>query len=222
MVSNVVITLLRHGRTLDNEGSRYSGWINSELSKKGVSEVKAIKKEYDSKNIFLNDVDYVYTSDLIRTIQTSALLFENKYPTRELKKLREMHFGDFEGKTYEELKNNYRYQKWLNHLFTYQLPNGESFNQFTNRVDAGFSQIKKEIIEENYKHVVLVVHGGVIRYLLTKLTTDSRTFFDWEVPFAKCFQLISSQTALKEEDPCMSLQVVPTMENGNSLNNFSI
>ncbi len=214
MVSNVVITLLRHGRTLDNEKSRYSGWIDSKLSKLGQAEINEIKHFYG--NTFSNNIDKIYTSDLKRTIETANLLFQNKYPMCQLKGLREMHFGDFEGKTYDNLKDNQAYQTWLNNLYTYELPNGESFNQFTKRIDESFNDIKKEIINNRFKHVVLVVHGGVIRHLLMNLTDDTRTFFDWQVPFAKGYQLKGTYTMLKEEKPCMSLQVVPTMENGNS------
>lgn len=214
MVSNVVITLLRHGRTLDNEASRYSGWIDSKLSEKGISEIKAIAKYYQQEKIFSTEINRIYTSDLQRTTQTAQLLFQEKYPIKQDKQLREMHFGEFEGQTYEELKENPNYQTWLNNLFTYQLPNGESFNQFTNRIDKSINQIKLEILQEELNHVVLVVHGGVIRYLLTKLTNHSHSFFEWEVPFARGFQLMSTQTEFKEENPCMSLRVVPSMENG--------
>lgn len=216
MVSHVVITLLRHARTLDNEASRYSGWINSKLSEAGITEVKQLKKKYENKATLFIGIDQVYTSDLDRTIETAKHLFQDVYPTYKLKGLREMHFGDFEGLAYNELKHDLRYQTWLNHLYTYALPNGESFKQFTDRIDVSFKEIKAEIIERNLKHVVLVVHGGVIRYLLTKLTDDSRAFFEFEVPFAGGYQLESTRAVFKEENPCMSLQVVPTMENGNS------
>lgn len=216
MVSNVVITLLRHGRTIDNDASRYSGWINSELSEAGLIEINEVKKQYDREGTFLNGIDQIYTSDLDRTIETANLLFQGDYSIQKLKTLREMHFGDFEGLTYDELKNDHYYQEWLNDLFTYELPNGESFDQFSQRIDHSFQQIKTEIIEKELKHVVCVVHGGVIRYLLTKLTKDSRSFFDYDVPFAQGYQLISSEAVFKEENPCMSLQVVPIMGNGNS------
>ncbi len=222
MVANVVITLLRHGRTLDNEASRYSGWINSELSEAGRAEIIAVKNQYTREDTFSKAIDQVYTSDLDRTIETANLLFKRDYPVRQLKNLREMHFGDFEGLSYEELKYQRHYQEWLNHLFTYELPNGESFDQFTQRIDESFQQIKTEIIEQNLKHVVLVVHGGVIRYLLTKLTKDARSFFEYKVPFAQGYQLVSSQATLREVNPCMSLQAVPTMENGNSQNTYMI
>lgn len=216
MVANVVITLLRHGRTLDNEASRYSGWIDSELSEAGRAEILKTKKLYTKEGIFAVKIDQIYTSDLTRTIETANLLFQKDYPIHQLKDLREMHFGDFEGLSYEELKNNSNYQDWLNHLFTYELPHGESFEQFTQRIDKVFQQIKTQVIERSLKHIVLVVHGGVIRYLLTKLADDSRTFFEYEIPFAQGYQLSSSQAEFKEESPCMSLQAVPTMGSGNS------
>src|SRR5690625_7748258 len=93
---------------------------------------------------------------------------------------------------------------------------GESFTQFTTRIDLNFELIKKDMLMQNFKHIVLVVHGGVIRYLLTKLTNDSRSFFDYKVPFAQGYQLKCTQEKLREDKPCMSLQEVPIMESGTS------
>jgi len=216
MDDHVVITLLRHGRTLDNEASRYSGWVNSKLSHSGRADILAIKKQHEKENTFCNNIDQIYTSDLNRTIETAQLLFQKQFPLQTLKNLREMHFGDFEGLSYDELKDNHYYQAWLNNLFTYELPNGESFTQFTTRIDQSFELIKKEMLMQNFKHIVLVVHGGVIRYLLTKLTNDSRSFFDYKVPFAQGYQLKCTQEKLREDKPCMSLQEVPIMESGTS------
>src|SRR5699024_12697409 len=110
--------------------------------------------------------------------------FQKQFPLQTLKNLREMHLGDFEGLSYDELKDNHYYQAWLNNLFTYELPNRVSFTQFTTRIDQSFELIKKEMLMQNFKHIVLIVDGDEIRYLLAKLTNIARSFFNYIVPFS--------------------------------------
>src|SRR5699024_5913551 len=139
-----------------------------------------------------------------------------QFPLQTLKNLREMHFGDFEGLCYDELKDNHYYQAWLNNLFTYELPNGESFTQFTTRIDQSFELIKKEMLIQNLTQIVLVVQGGLIQSLLTKVTTDSQSFFDYKVPFAQGYQVKCTQGRLRDDQPCTSSQEVPILETGTS------
>src|SRR5699024_5100065 len=127
MDDHVVITLLRHGRTLDNEASRYSGWVNSKLSHSGRADILAIKKQHEKENTFCNNIDQIYTSDLNPTIETDQLFFQKHLQLQTLKHLRELHIADSERLSYDELKDNHYYQALLNNLFTYELPNGEPF-----------------------------------------------------------------------------------------------
>src|SRR5699024_12466156 len=102
MDDHVVITLLRHGRTLDNEASRYRGWVNSKLSNSGRADILAIKKQHEKENTFCNNIDQIYTSDLNRTIETAQLLFQIQFPHQTLKTLRIMHIVNYEEIYYDE------------------------------------------------------------------------------------------------------------------------
>lgn len=206
MVNSVDIILLRHGMTKENEESRYIGWTDSPLSVNGRKEVELV-----SRNIFqVAASSRIYTSDLVRTIETAHILFPN-HQTFEIKQLREMNFGKWECLTYNDLKNDSEYQTWLDQLFTYKLPQGESADIFTERIDQAFDEIKKDIIREQLEEVILVVHGGVIRHLLTKLTRGNKGFFDWKIPYSRGYRLTFTCDNFKEGMPCTSLQVVPTM-----------
>jgi alpha-ribazole phosphatase len=68
--------------------------------------------------------DAIFSSDLRRCRQTVRWLFPGKSYCVE-KRLREMHFGLFEGKTYEELKDNPLYIRWINSLSRLTLPERE-------------------------------------------------------------------------------------------------
>src|SRR5699024_6850258 len=123
---------------------------------------------------------------------------------------------NFHRLSYDELKYNQYYHAWVNDLFTYELPTGESFPQFTTRIYHSFDLLIIEILKQDIKHIVLVRHAGVMRYLISILTTHSRSSIDYRVPYAQGYQLNCTQEKRREDKPCMSLQEVPIMESGTS------
>ncbi|SEM54698.1 probable phosphoglycerate mutase [Ligilactobacillus sp. WC1T17] len=87
--------LVRHGQTRLNRSRRLQGTTNSPLTKKGQRMAKRLGKE-------LAQIKFtaVYTSDLLRTKETAALILaENKQgypPVYSDPDLRELSFGKFE------------------------------------------------------------------------------------------------------------------------------
>ena len=72
------LVLIRHGQSLWNAENRFTGWVDSPLSKRGIQEaMKAGKliKEFDV------DIQIAFTSFLSRAIDTLNLLL------RELNKI---------------------------------------------------------------------------------------------------------------------------------------
>src|SRR5699024_7854279 len=142
----VVITLLRHGLTLENERSAYIGWTNSSLSEQGRTILQKVKKQWESchplhGNTYLCktllQADDIFSSDLKRWLETATILFPT-YATQTSAELREMNFGAWEEKTYSELKDIPTYREWLDHPLTKRPDRGESFQQFSERIESGF------------------------------------------------------------------------------------
>src|SRR5699024_5631004 len=126
----VGITLIRHGMTKENERSAYIGWSDSPLSEKGRDKVESYSELW--KN---NSIEYVFSSDLVRCVETANILFPHQ-PLQKIRNLREMNFGKWEKKTYEELKNIPAYREWLDHMFVSGPDDGEDFPTFSKRVEA--------------------------------------------------------------------------------------
>lgn len=190
----VTVRLMRHAPTIENLEKRYLGWTDSPLADASVL------LEVD------RNVTKVYGSDLIRCQQTAARYFPNA-DYRADARLRESNFGDFEGKTYTELKSDNRYCAWLENPIEHIPPNGEGFDTFCTRVIDGFLALPKD--EKDY---VLVVHGGVIRALLVHFGPEEKPFWSYDVPHHVIFTLTFSQKAWKEGARCMSLSVAPITE----------
>ena len=98
----MLIVLLRHGETAYNAQRRYQGKSDIPLSARGRARLRAAD--------FAPDV--VVVTALCRTAQTAAAVFPGARQAVE-DDLREMDFGDFEGKTYGELKDDPAYRAWL-------------------------------------------------------------------------------------------------------------
>lgn len=103
----------------------------------------------------------VFGSDLIRCEQTASLYFP-KADYMSVEGLRELNFGEFEMKTYEQLKDNKLYRMWIDDPMNITPANGESFQAFKKRV----SDSLWETVTEPGEYV-FVVHGGVIKVLLS-------------------------------------------------------
>lgn len=202
----VGITLIRHGMTKENERSAYIGWSDSPLSEKGRDKVESYSELW--KN---NSIEYVFSSDLVRCVETANILFPHQ-PLQKIRNLREMNFGKWEKKTYEELKNIPAYREWLDHMFVSGPDDGEDFPTFSKRVEAAFAEVKHNMLEDALTDVAVVTHGGVIRCLLTMLVNSNKTFFDWKIPYGSGYRLCWKKESFRRGDRCTSLQEVPITE----------
>ncbi len=91
--------LIRHGDTLGNKQKRYQGHSDIALSTQGIRKVHVLAKGL--KNI---KTDAVYCSKLRRARQTAQILIGRRGLTSHPDaRLNEMDFGQWEGKTAEEL-----------------------------------------------------------------------------------------------------------------------
>lgn len=208
MDGRVAITLLRHGVTKANQERRYIGWTDLPLTEDAKNKLREVRS-------FGSSFDLCVTSDLLRARETAAILC----PTLELiliPSFREMHFGDWEMKTYEDLKQNVTYRSWINDPDKVTPTGGESFREMTTRVKAGFEYLRSEVNKKGNKEILLLTHGGVIRYLLTELTNDPKDFFEWDVPHDKGYELIWTKQDWEDGNRCTLFQEVPltAKENG--------
>jgi broad specificity phosphatase PhoE len=94
--------LLRHGEAKSNAKNIVSSWpetFKNPLTANGKQQIKAAAEKLTHKN-----VDFIFASDLLRTKQTAEIVakklkLEVKFDTR----LREISFGDLNGRPAEEL-----------------------------------------------------------------------------------------------------------------------
>lgn len=172
------IHLIRHGKTTANEQKLYCGITDIGLCKNGIDELYKLRKSitYPLGELYC-------TSGLKRTNETLEFIY-NKKPNFVLEDFQEFNFGDFEMKSYEELKDNSEYQNWLNDYENYVLPKGESKAIFENRVLNGY----KKLLEFQCD-VVLVCHGGVIATIMNSVFRNEKNFYEWQPSYARGYTI---------------------------------
>ncbi|WP_227936142.1 histidine phosphatase family protein [Alkalihalobacillus deserti] len=199
----LVLTLIRHGLTTFNEEKRYLGWLDLPLSECGKAEVQSLSQTVSNKKI-----DLLFTSDLLRCLETAELLFPHQPVIRSFK-IREFNFGDWEGKTYEQLKELEHYRRWLNDPVNVIPPKGESFHQFHARIKEAFFEMLDKVEETKASHITVVCHGGVMRQWLSLFSPIERPFFEWNIPTNARFQLVGTIADLRRGSTFISLQEEP-------------
>lgn len=179
------IHLIRHGITEGNLRRLYYGAADIPLASKGEETLKKLVRE----GIYprAEDSDF-YTTGLLRTEQTLTLIY-GRQEHRAIEELREMNFGQFEMKSYEELKEIPEYVRWASDK-TGQLasPGGESIAGFRKRIKTGFELLmdRHRLKELSVRHSgkaavsVAVCHGGTIASIMELCFPGEREhFYKW-------------------------------------------
>ena len=195
-MDKIKLYLIRHGKTYCNEKQLYSGKTEVELSQNGIDELKE-----KHEKIKYPECDYYFTSGAKRANKTIEILCPHKeYDV--LEKLFEYNFGDFELKSYNDLKDKKEYIDWINDKEgNICCPNGESRAQFIERIRDGFSELIDYLRDNNIEKALGVTHGGTIGMILETLYDNSKSFYEWQPKNGDGYELtISIKDNMKSFD----------------------
>jgi len=178
------IYLVRHGHTVVADDGIVAGFNDVALSTQGIQSLTTLKSTLGSTRI-----DAFYTSDLIRTQQSMALLTDNSYTIDE--RLKELNFGDWEGMSWSNVHEQHPEQLsvWSDNWVDNRPPNGETFTELSERC---YDWLLEQFA--NTDHTVLATaHGGSIRALLCKvLGLPLNVAMQFDIDHASVTKLISN------------------------------
>ncbi len=175
----IELYLIRHGATAGNRERRYIGRTDEPLCEEGIRQLDGLKaRGLQPATLFV--------SPMLRTRQSAELLFPGMAYTA-VPDLRETDFGDFEGKTANELAGDRDYQQWLDSMCLDPVPGGESVGQFKDRCCEAFLDIMLSQPQDG-KTVAFVIHGGVIMAVLERLAEPRRDFYEYHIKNGECFR----------------------------------
>ena len=170
------LILIRHGMTPANENRLYCGSSDIGLSENGIAQLKRMKEEsaYPEPDGML-----IVTSGMLRCEETLRILYGDIDHETDAD-LREMDFGDFELRSYEELKSDPDYMKWLEGDNESNIaPNGESGRSMSERAARALSRL---IADD--RDALVITHGGVIAAIMALLfPEENKSRYDRQPSF---------------------------------------
>ena len=156
------LLLVRHA-TAEGHG-RFQGQRDVSLSSAGRRELPRLCERCSRYPIRA-----VYASDLRRARETAEAVARNFGLEVEVRpELREIHFGEWEGLTWNQISGRYPKlaTRWVKRFPHQTIPGGEPLSKFQRRIAAGV----RKVVDANRGHcVLLVTHAGVIRLVLAKI-----------------------------------------------------
>lgn len=155
---------VRHGETDMNARNMFYGWTDADINAKGISQAEELREAF--RDIHL---DAIYSSDLKRALHTAQIIADGRYPIERMPELRELYYGKWENRTWEEMTEEDRIalKKWRTDWEKGVMPEGEAFADFYSRVTRGLDRIIKE---NKGKHVLIVSHNGALSAMHCHLT----------------------------------------------------
>lgn len=153
--------LIRHGQSEANLHKMHAGWGQFPLTEKGREDALRAGKILEGLTF-----DKIYSSDLIRAIETQQLA----YPSDSVERnplIREINAGKLVGRLFAECLEEYG-EPYANHrrIFDYSAYGGESYDELCARIRAFL-----DILEQSpYENVAAFCHGGIITTLLDVIT----------------------------------------------------
>ena len=166
--------LVRHGQSAGNAEGRFGGHSPTPLSELGRQQA-----EMTAHALSKEKIDAVYSSDLLRAIQTAQPLAERLNLTlRTVAAFRERKVGVLEGLTFDESKERFPqdYYALVNRNIHHVITDGESYRQLLKRA----TNALHEVLRTHYGgKVVIFSHTGAIcfltLYLLGAINRRTRT-----------------------------------------------
>ncbi|MBE93847.1 histidine phosphatase family protein [Marinobacter sp.] len=169
--------LIRHGEPAG--GPMFRGSKDDPLSDTGWQQMNAAIRDDDQW-------DVIITSPLLRCrIFAEQLAEQRQIPLHQEPRLREIAFGDWEGRTSENIMADTpeALTRFWSDPVRYPPPGGEAITEFRQRVSSAWQDWQTQAAG---KRVLVVCHGGVIRMLLAEVMgiPTERSFSALTVPYA--------------------------------------
>ena len=162
------LIFIRHGETDWNRLKRFQGGrCDTPLNARGM-----LQAEMVANALLRENVKSLICSPLARAVVTAQVISERLcVPITVTEALRELDFGDFEGKFEEDLKRQYgaAFDEWRSSHYTQSPPHGESLRDVAPRAAEALRLLKEAA---KYGDVAAIAHQAILMALKAYLTQD--------------------------------------------------
>jgi 2,3-bisphosphoglycerate-dependent phosphoglycerate mutase len=200
VIKQYKLILLRHGESQWNALNLFTGWVDVDLSEKGIAEAKRGGELIKEKNLI---PDSLHTSLLSRAIKTSELALAaagtKEIPTTRTWRLNERHYGALQGLNKKDTLEKYGEEQFMlwRRSFDVPPPPIEPTDKYAQNNDPKYSTMSpseiplteclKDVVDrvipywkdsiipdlKSGKTVLIVAHGNSLRALIKYLENIS-------------------------------------------------
>ncbi|NVM53578.1 MAG: histidine phosphatase family protein [Candidatus Helarchaeota archaeon] len=181
MVDELKIFLFRHGESEFNRDKRFTGWLDSKLTPKGIQQAKIVAEKLRDKEF---QVAYCTRLSRSKDTLTEVLKYHPNVKVIEDDRMIERSYGDFQGKTHKWCIEKFGKEQFDIYHRSYDVPppSGESIKMVEGRVQNFIKDLLQKIKKEKIS-VAISAHGNSMR------------------PFRRHFEEFSIEEMMKLENP---------------------
>lgn len=163
------LILVRHAESDWNRSRRIQGDSDfARLTEKGMKQASLLKKRLSKM-----EVDEVYSSPLVRAMETAKIIAPGKRIIRE-KGLKERHFGRLEGRMMEDIeKEDKAAAEYFRKTRNFPYPYVETVQHMAER---GVKTLAKIAAANPGRTVLVVSHGGIIKSMLRRILSNPHPY----------------------------------------------
>lgn len=190
------IYLIRHG-DIDIGRKRCIGTTDVPLSVRGRKQAKRLGM-WMARKVIREDAPFRLYSSPMQRCQRTARRMMDLTPLRKdqiyvCEELREIYMGSWENLDFDVIKKKYpqEYAERGEHMWDYQLPDAETFEQAGKRLVGFLDQLTRQE-EEHERDAIyyIVAHAGIIRAAMATIgAIDSDRLMDLQLPYASVTKL---------------------------------
>ena len=196
--------LIRHGVTAGNLQGLYIGsGTDIPLCDEGRAQLAELKERFEYPQ-----VDTVFSSPMLRAVETANILFPNAAHTFTVHDLREAGFGKFENKPVKELVHDEDFKKWITPGSGFVPEGAEPTEQFHARCAESLLKLFEYMIRMDVTEAACVTHGGVIMSMLSQRALPSRRPEQWMAD-PGCGYTVQTDVQLWLRDKLEAIDIVP-------------
>lgn len=156
--------LIRHGQSDGNAEGRFGGHGPTPLSKLGLEQAEKTAKVLAKERIAA-----IYTSDLLRAVQTAEPLAELlNLPIHKREAFRERNVGVLQGLTFDESKQQFPrdYYALIDRNIHHVITEGESYRHLLRRITA---ELRTILRDHQRDRIAIFSHTGAICFMTLHL-----------------------------------------------------
>jgi 2,3-bisphosphoglycerate-dependent phosphoglycerate mutase len=160
------LVIFRHGQSVWNLENRFTGWVDVELTDKGIQEAKEAGKKLNNFKL-----DYGYVSEFRRTKESLMIALkeccQENIPVVFSRELNERRYGDLQGLNKSDTAEKYGAEQVRLWRRSYDVapPKGESLKDAASRIIPYFEKEIKPKLSIG-KNIVISAHGNTMRSII--------------------------------------------------------